>query len=154
MATSPAPRSMLLVWVASLGLLLVTLAALSTIPFGSCPDCEGEGREFVLEPRQETRGPCGRCGGKGRISPYKKWTTMSAPTYVGAADMNAFVYITPLLAREGIPVLGRSASLGIMEFDTDSPPHARRALALIEQDAKKNNYRFWHPGAPNPWSGK
>jgi len=60
----------------------------------------------------------------------------------GASGEDIRRYIRPLLEREGIPYTARFKDLGLIEFGTDSPAHARRARALLLQDAMEKRYYF------------
>jgi len=132
-------------------LVLIAAAVLVTLPFRPCPDCEGGGKSILLLPASEPSDICRRCSGSGRLSLVQRWRSQPQQTYVGAADMTGFITIDPILKSEGIPRVGGSASLGVIEFSTDTPQHARRARELIAKDAQKNGYRFWYPGVPSPW---
>ena len=129
-----------------LWVVMIAMAVLATlfvaVPI-RCPDCEGSGIELI---RSHSRhGRCPRCSGAGELSLLRKWTTKSQETYVGDVNSRDIPQVRALLAVEGIPVIPGSIMFDIVEIDTDSPPHARRARELIEWDARIRGYTFYSP---------
>ena len=137
------PRSGWLLWLGSVSIVLAGLATFLLIPFRECPNCEGSGLGVHVR-----SGPgyyaCKYCCGHSRVSLYRKWTTKTEETFVCGVDMRDYrPYIKPLLDREHIPAIPGDGSLGNMDLLTDSPPHARRARKLLEQDAREKGYRIY-----------
>ena len=123
-------------------IVLAAAGAFIATPFRMCPDCEGEGIEWVGQPGSD-RPPCERCQAKGRLSLHRKWTTRPKMTYVCALRVGDYArVIQPLLAREKISLFAGDSSLGIIGYYAASPAEARRARKLIEQDARAQGVLF------------
>ena len=135
-------RPALLLWLGGAVIVLASAGAFIEAPFKTCPDCEGDGTEWVRNPGSE-RPACERCQGKGRLSLHRKWTTKPKMTYVCAFRLGDYARaVQPVLARENLSLIPGDSSLGIIGYYAATPAEARRARKIIEQDARAKGAVF------------